>query len=101
MTAHAGFHAALVAACGSNKLLQVRSQLYQQSERYRRYSGVVDSERDVFAEHRRIFEATIARDGAAATKAIAEHLRLTAEIIVASLKLDEQGSEASRQTVAR
>jgi GntR family transcriptional regulator, carbon starvation induced regulator len=88
--AHSGFHAALVAACGSNKLLQVRSQLYQQSERYRRYSGVVDSERDVFAEHRRIFEGAIARDSAAATKATAEHLRLTAEIIVASLKLDEQ-----------
>ena len=101
MTAHAAFHAALVAACGSDKLLQVRSQLYQQSERYRRYSGVVYSERDIFAEHRRIFEATIARDSAAATKAIAEHLRLTAEIIVASLKLDEQRSEASRQAAAQ
>ena len=62
---------------------------------------VVYSERDIFAEHRRIFEATIARDSAAATKAIAEHLRLTAEIIVASLKLDEQRSEASRQAAAQ
>ena len=97
LSAHAEFHASLVAACGSNTLLQVRSQLYQQSERYRLYSGVVDSERDVFAEHRRIFEATIARDIAGATKAIAEHLRLTAEIIVASLTLDELGSKASRQ----
>ena len=66
VTAHARFHAARVAACGSNKLLQVRSQLYQQSERYRLYFGVVDSKRDVFAEHRRIFEVTIARDGASA-----------------------------------
>ncbi|MBW0000407.1 MAG: FCD domain-containing protein [Verrucomicrobia bacterium] len=82
--AHAGFHQALVGACGSNKLLQIRSQLYQQSERYRRYSGVVGRGRDVSAEHRRIFEATIARDAAAATKAITEHLRLTTEIIVSS-----------------
>ncbi|MBV9489835.1 MAG: FCD domain-containing protein, partial [Verrucomicrobia bacterium] len=82
---HAGFHQALVAACGSNKLLQIRSQLYEQSERYRRYSGVVARERDVSAEHRRIFDATIARDAGAATEAITEHLRLTAEILVSSL----------------
>jgi hypothetical protein len=44
---------------------------------------------------------SIARDSAAAAKATAEHLRLTAEIFVASLKLDEQESEASRQAVAR
>jgi DNA-binding GntR family transcriptional regulator len=84
--AHAAFHAALTNACGSAKLLQIRAQLYQQSERYRRYSGVVDRERDVFAEHQRIFEATIARDSTAATAAIAAHLHLTAEIIVASLQ---------------
>lgn len=83
--AHAGFHQALVAACGSNKLLQIRSQLYQQSERYRRYSGVVARERDVCAEHQRLFDAAIARDAAAATKAITEHLRLTTEIIVETL----------------
>src|SRR5271166_3486068 len=101
--AHAAFHLALVAACGSNKLLQIRSQLYQQSERYRRYSGVVFRERDVSAEHQRIFDATIARDTAAATEAIAEHLRLTAEIIVGSLVLQNAGeliSKAVDETMA-
>src|SRR5208337_535177 len=73
-SAHAEFHLALVAACGSNKLLRVRSQLYQQSERYRRYSGVVDRERNVFAEHQAIFDAAIARDAAAAADAIEGHL---------------------------
>ncbi len=86
--AHAGFHLALVAACGSNKLLQIRAQLYQQSERYRRYSGVVARERNVFAEHRKIFDATIARDAAAATEAMTKHLRLTAEVIIDSLLKD-------------
>ncbi len=95
--AHAGFHAALVDACGSNTLLQVRSQLYQKSERYRRYSGVVDSERDILAEHRQIFEATIARDSQTAAAAIAEHLYLTAKIIVASFRLDEFGDKARRE----
>ena len=68
--AHAEFHLALIAACGSNKLLQIRSQLYQQSERYRRYSGIVDRDRNVFAEHQAIFDAAIARDTAAAAEAI-------------------------------
>jgi DNA-binding GntR family transcriptional regulator len=94
--AHAGFHLALVAACGSNKLLQIRSQLYQQSERYRRFSGVVARERDISAEHQRIFDATIARDAVAATVAIAEHIRLTAEIIVGSLVLQTQ-DDGSRE----
>ncbi len=89
-TAHAAFHQALVAACGSNKLLQIRSQLYQQSERYRRFSGVVARERNVSAEHQRIFEATLARDAAAATEAIADHLRFTTEVILGSLTIHSQ-----------
>ena len=91
--AHSGYHQALVAACGSNKILQIRAQLYEQAERYRRYSGVVARvERDVAGEHRRIFEVVIARDSAAATEALSEHLRLTAEIIMNSpaLGIDEE-----------
>jgi len=95
--AHAAFHEALVNACGSAKLLQIRSQLYQQTERYRRYSGVVGRDRDVFAEHKRIFDATIARESAVATDAIAYHLRLTAEIITRSLSIEELGDEGKRQ----
>src|SRR5271166_1780439 len=72
--AHAAFHQALVAACGSAKLLQIRAQLYEQSERYRRYSGVMDSQRDVAAEHQRIFDAAVARDPEAAMGAITDHL---------------------------
>jgi DNA-binding GntR family transcriptional regulator len=87
--AHAGFHLALVAACGSNKLLQIRFQLYEQSDRYRRYSGVVARERNVFAEHQRIFNATIGRDAATATDEMAKHLRLTAEVITDSLLQDD------------
>ena len=83
--AHAGFHLALVAACGSSKLLQIRAQLYQQSQRYRNYSGVVARERNVFAEHQRIFKAAIARDAAAATKALANHFRVTADVIIDAL----------------
>jgi|SRR5208283_4809339 len=95
--AHGAFHEALVKACGSAKLLQIRSPLYQQTERYRRYSGVVGRDRDVSAEHKRIFDAAIARDSAAATDAIAKHLRLTAEIITNALKLEERNDEGRRK----
>ncbi len=97
--AHAEFHQILVASCGSNKLLQVRSQLYQQSERYRCFSGAVSRERDVFAEHQTIFDAAIARDGAAAAQAIEEHLRTTVKIVVNSLTLGEQDGERCREAV--
>jgi DNA-binding GntR family transcriptional regulator len=90
---------ALVAACGSNKLLQIRSQLYRQTERYRCYSGVVARERDVHAEHQAIFDTTIARNAAAATQAIERHLRLTAKIIVSSLVLQAEDGGRRREAV--
>ncbi|MGO9701298.1 MAG: FCD domain-containing protein [Xanthobacteraceae bacterium] len=99
LTAHAEFHLALVAACGSNKLLQIRSQLYQQSERYRLYSGVVDRERDVYVEHQAIFEATIARSGATATEAIERHFRTTANIIVGSFVAQAEDGGTRKEAV--
>jgi len=97
--AHAEFHLALVTACGSNKLLQVRSQLYQQTERYRYYSGVVDRERNVFAEHQAIFDAAIARDAAAAAEAIEAHLRMTTKIIIGSLVLQAEDAERLKEAM--
>lgn len=99
LTAHADFHLALVAACGSNKLLQIRSQLYQQSERYRLYSGVVARERDVYAEHQAIFDTTIARNTAAATEAIAGHLQTTAKLIIGSFLAQNEDSASHKQAV--
>ncbi len=97
--AHSAFHEALVKACGSAKLLQIRSQLYQQTERYRRYSGVVGRDRDVSGEHKQIFDATLARESGAATEAIAAHLRLTAKIITGSLEHEDQSNDGIRQKV--
>jgi DNA-binding GntR family transcriptional regulator len=93
--AHREFHRALVAACGSEKLLAIRSQLYEQAERYRRYSGVIEKDRDVAAEHKRLFEATIARDPAAAAREMSAHLWLTADIIIGSSALEPQPAEAT------
>jgi DNA-binding GntR family transcriptional regulator len=87
--AHASFHEALVGACGSIKLLQIRAQLYELSERYRRYSApLANTERDVAGEHQQIFQAAIARNANEATEAMAEHLMRTAAIIITSPLLD-------------
>lgn len=85
VSAHASFHTALVSACGSSRLLLIRQQLYEQAERYRRYSiPVATSKRDLPAEHKRIFDAAIARRAKEASEAIAEHLTTTLRIISSS-----------------
>ena len=101
--AHREFHRALVAACGSEKLLTIRSQLYEQAERYRRYSGVIEKDRDVAAEHERLFRATIARDAVAAAHEMGAHLWLTADIIISSADLNCRAPETmpSATTVGR
>ncbi len=82
---HTRFHDNLIAACDSVWWLRLRDQLFIQAERYRRmavpYGGV---ERDVDGEHRVILEATLARDADRACAALADHLQLTADILLAS-----------------
>lgn len=86
--AHAEFHGALVAACGNDWLLRMRAMLYEQSERYRRMSVPLQTEkRDVPAEHKAIFDAVMDRDIARAEAALETHLRKTATIVRASVSL--------------
>jgi DNA-binding GntR family transcriptional regulator len=60
--AHAAYHAALVGSCGSLRLPQVRKNLHEQSERYRRPELSIAHDRNADSEHRLLAEATIARD---------------------------------------
>src|ERR1700734_3213962 len=59
--AHDKFHEALVSACGSLRLLQLRRQLYDQSERYRKLESAWPKSRDPDAEPKRLAEATLRR----------------------------------------
>lgn len=86
--AHHEFHQRLASACGNDWLLRLRAMLYQQSERYRRLSvPLATAPRDVQDEHRQIFEAVLARDADRAVALLESHLRLTAEIVGASIRL--------------
>lgn len=84
VVAHAAFHAALVAACRNSVKLRIRASLYDQSERYRRFSvparGV--SKRDTLSEHRAIADAALARDVPLVKQLMAEHLERTTKILM-------------------
>jgi len=80
---HKRFHQALVSACPNPYLLQMRDQLYAQSERYRQMSvSLAESERDMQREHRLLQEAVIARDIEGAAASIRSHLEETTRIII-------------------
>jgi DNA-binding GntR family transcriptional regulator len=80
---HAGFHTALVSACGLDWLLRFRTILFEQSERYRRISlAVMPVGRDTSGEHRTIYEATIAGDADVAAERLASHFERTANAIL-------------------
>jgi len=84
--AHARFHEALVAACDSPILLQIRRQLYDQSERYRRLSlPLAETDRDLVREHSALAAAAVARDVSRTDALIADHLHVTTRILLDAL----------------
>jgi len=80
--ANAGFHEALLSACGSPWSLRLVRQLTQHAERYRRYAIGLHTGRDVHTEHRQIFDAALAGQDARAALALEAHIRATPELIV-------------------
>ena len=83
---HGQFHKALVAACDSKWLLQVREQLFVQAERYRWINVRMSPEtRDLGDEHREIAEAAIRRDLPRTCELMEHHLRLTETMTLEAL----------------
>ena len=83
---HAQFHRALVRACDSKWLLQVREQLFVQAERYR-WINVRNSPktRDLGDEHSEIANAAIRRDVERTCDLMERHLRLTETMTLEAL----------------
>jgi DNA-binding GntR family transcriptional regulator len=79
---NARFHEALTAAHTSPWTVKVLRLLTRHGERYRRYAiGLVDSGRDVHAEHREIFELAMAGMEARAALALEAHIRATPDLL--------------------
>ena len=75
---HKAFHTALLAACGSPRLLAAHSDLYDQAYRYRRVMmrGIV-SGKQFHESHQLLADPVLARDTKAAQRLLTEHLYST------------------------
>lgn len=81
------FHWAVISACTSKWLLHFYNILYDQHKRYRNISLNANiTQRDIHAEHQRIYDAVIARDIEKACAETESHIRQTAEITKQVLK---------------
>jgi len=103
-TKHQEFHRRLISACGSIWLKQLSSQLYAQTERYRRpnlrgrsslHNPGPYSERDVNQEHSNLLAAAIARNAELASELLEKHYRETGRMIVEAIK-QTSSNEAAR-----
>jgi GntR family transcriptional regulator, carbon starvation induced regulator len=84
---HRDFHEALVAACGGQWLLRLRSLMFNQLERYRFLSKLSreKSRQSKGVQHRAIMEAALAREAKKATHLLEQHIRETSEAALRSL----------------
>lgn len=81
-TAHKAFHQALVAACGSNWLIETCSQLFDSAERYRSLARLAGASRsDPRDEHQEIMTAALDRDADKAAMLLSDHFGRTAELV--------------------
>jgi DNA-binding GntR family transcriptional regulator len=82
--AHAAFHEAILAACGSDWLIGFCRQLFNAAERYRhiaRFSAANERAPAALDEHRAIMEATVAREADRAVELLVAHFDRTAAIV--------------------
>ena len=78
---HKGFHAALIAACGSPRLIAAQSQLYDEAYRYRRLMMASFRQADAFLDnHAQLADLVIARS-TEATEALSEHIASTLTLV--------------------
>lgn len=82
--AHQAFHARLLSACGSARLLEIAESLRDSAELYRRWSSPIggDTARDIAGEHRGIVEAVQTGDAELAVERLANHISHTTNVLL-------------------
>jgi DNA-binding GntR family transcriptional regulator len=84
---HRDFHMALLAACPSLRQRDWSASLFDQAERYRRYSARHrKNRRRKSNEHRKLMDATLKRDAKTAPTLLREHILSTQRNVEAALK---------------
>jgi DNA-binding GntR family transcriptional regulator len=79
--AHHEFHRALLGACGNDVLMDTFERLWTASELSRRWSGAGNPARDYPAEHRRLEQLALSRQGDAAADALVAHIAGTTDAL--------------------
>jgi DNA-binding GntR family transcriptional regulator len=84
---HKSFHVALIAACGSSRLLAACSAMFDHSQRYRTlWAQRRSAPRNAGPEHRRLADAALRREKKAGTELLCEHIQKTADQVAKFLK---------------
>jgi GntR family transcriptional regulator, carbon starvation induced regulator len=84
---HKEFHMALIAACGSARMIAACSAMFDHAERYRRILFLHRrAPRDARAEHQQLMQLALARKQAAAAALLRNHVLRTAETVTGILK---------------
>jgi len=79
---HKAFHAALIAACGSPRLIAAQAQLYDEAYRYRRLMlASFRSADDFLANHEQLAGVVIARAGKTAAAELEAHIASTLTLV--------------------
>jgi DNA-binding GntR family transcriptional regulator len=79
---HKGFHTALLAACGSGRMLGAHSDLYDQAYRYRRVMmRAIDSGAGFIRSHQMLADRVLARDVPSAQEMLEGHLHSTINFV--------------------
>ena len=87
---HKAFHTALLAACGSRRLLMAHSDLYDQAYRYRRVMmRALGSGEQFIAVHQSLADQVLARDLDGAPAMLRSHLHSTLDYVYPPVKGDE------------
>jgi GntR family carbon starvation induced transcriptional regulator len=82
---HKSFHTALLAACGSKRMLNAHSDLYDQAYRYRRVMmRQFDSGKKFVRAHQLLADCVLSRDIPGVQTMLSEHLRSTINFVYPS-----------------
>lgn len=81
--AHQAFHAELLSACGSRRLLRIAEDLRDSAELYRRWSSPLGGEnRDIAGEHRALLDAVQSGDVELALERLSAHISHTTDVLL-------------------
>jgi GntR family carbon starvation induced transcriptional regulator len=77
---HKSFHIALIAACGSGRMLAACSAMFDHSQRYRSlWATRRTAPRNAGSEHRRLMDAALRRDTTGGMAILSGHIQKTAD----------------------